>query len=309
MAYQKYHHKGVRVLKYKVKPEEIAEEFLIHELIKMFPEAEQAFYDQIRYHIRQYRNHYNDDRFWRLVAGLSDAYMLKGYFRMFRGTEYDWVLAEVDTDQLTVKAFSGELGDLLKQADYNPAEAGKVIRKLPAEERRKLIDPFDFKRDANPIVVIDNGDELELHDGNRRAVNAAIFEIPSLTAYLGFKSPEGKPAIREDVIADVVKVLNLTEKLDINIMHSVLTVLKVYKEKYINAPQIIDQYLNDHVLPMFEDKKKKILNKNYMIQMINDLLGYDPNKKIEDQKLSSTNGNGKKHRILLNGNGQGLQPS
>jgi hypothetical protein len=96
------------------------------------------------------------------------------------------VLAEVDTDQLTVKAFSGELGDVLKQADYNPAEAGKVIRKLPSEERRALIDPFDFKRDANPIVVIDNGDELELHDGNRRAVNAAIFEIPSLTAYLGF---------------------------------------------------------------------------------------------------------------------------
>jgi hypothetical protein len=60
---------------------------------------------------------------------------------------------------------------------------------------------------------------------------------------------------------------------------------------------------------MFDDKKKKIQNKNYLIQMVSDLLDYDPNANLEDKQLSSVNVNRKKHSILLNGNGQGLQPS
>lgn len=316
MAKPKYEREGVRILKYNINPQEVVENFIIHEMIKMFPEGNESFYDQIRYHVRQYKNHYSEDRFWRLVAGFSESYMLKGYYRMFRGDSHDWVLAEVDLDQLYVKSLSNEINDILKSVNYHATSAGEILREMPAEERVRIIDPFDFKRDSHPVLVVENEQgQLELHDGNRRTVNAAIFEIPKITAYLGFRKENGKPAIREDVLADVIRVMEVADKVDRKLIQSVLNILQIYKENYSNGPKLVDTYIKDHVIRVLNENPE-IKDRDKLKKMARSLIA----KKVEDKKIpfepaspevhTNGNGNGRKEiKKVLFTNAQGLQPS
>ncbi len=251
-----------KVIRENVDPADIAEEFVIREMIKMFPEARQEFYDHIRYYVRQYRNQYNADRFWRLIAGLSSGYMLKGHYRMLRGNAYRWSLEEVPLEGLRVKMFGGKIGELLESVDYKPVEAGKILKELDSEERKEyLYDPIDFNRDNYPILVHEDdseGSAFVLHDGNRRTMNAAVLGFETLQAYVGRKTEYGKPALREDFLADLVKVIKDSEKVDDTVIESLITVLKEFKKNYSNGPYLVDMYIKDHVIPDLGDNKEAI---------------------------------------------------
>lgn len=253
------------VIEKNIDPAIIAEEFVIQELIKMFPQATEAFYDKIRFFVRQYRQVYSDDKFWRLIEGFSD-YMLKRHYRLLRGDVYTWSLQEVPVEDLEVRMFvgTGKLDEIIQHAKYNAKKAGEALRKLTPEERMQLIDPFKFSKDNYPVIVQEEEDgRLVVHDGNRRVLNMAIYGLPTIKAYVGKRiQPPGKPAIPESFFTNFVSLLKDMEQVTDETVESLVQIMRAVKENYNNGPQMVDMYTRKYFLPLVKtDKQKKIVEK------------------------------------------------
>jgi hypothetical protein len=253
---------NTKIIEAKVRPEKIATEFIIQELIKMFPEASEDFYDKIRYYMRQYLNNYSEARFWRLVAGFSD-YMLKRYYRMLYGDEYEWSYEEIPLSELQIRMFTEVkvIGKILEKVNYNAAKAGEIIRKLSPEERMKYLDPFKFSKDYYPIVVEEKDDgNLVVHDGNRRALNYAIYGYKTIKAYVGKKrkKPE-KPAIPETFFPQLMSILDDNKEKTDELVKAVYEILAAAKEQYCNGQELVKLYTEKYFLPMLKNNKQKAI--------------------------------------------------
>jgi hypothetical protein len=287
--------KGVRVIHENIDPAHIAEDFLAHEFIKMFPDADTEFQDKLRFHIRQYRNHYSKERFWRLIAGMSDAYMFKSYFRMLQGTQHKWIYAEVPVERVYTPMLNHDntmIGDLMKKHDCLAIKVGEELRKLPWEERKLILEPFDLKRDNYPILMEAKEDKLTVIDGSRRAVNAAIYGMEYMDAYVAVEMSEGKPALREDFIADLFKVLRDANKIDTSLMYSFTTILKEYKRNYHNGPKLVDDYIRGSAFNVI-DKAENVEDKDELRAMLEDVLEMDKVNDGEDIEKVGKNGKAK----------------
>lgn len=235
-----------QILQSHVDPSTIAEDFIVHELIKMFPSGDTEFHDKVRFFVREYRKHYSEDRFWRLVAALSETYMFKSYYRMLKGNQHKWIKANIPMERIKTPMLrhNGTLiGELMVKHDSSPLRVGEELRKMPWEERTKILEPFDFHRDNTPIVAEVQGEEIVVLDGSRRTVNAGIYDMKYIEAYVGVPLEDGKPALREDFVADLMKVLRDSNQVDDTLVFSFANILKEFKKNYLNGPKLIDDYV------------------------------------------------------------------
>ncbi|RJP47327.1 MAG: hypothetical protein C4584_00635 [Armatimonadetes bacterium] len=252
-----------KVLQEKVDPIKIAEDFLIQEFIKMFPDAPEDFYDQMRFYVRKFPQHYSLNRFWRLVSGISEDYMLKSLYRVLKGSQYNWSLEEVPIKELYIKMFDGVLGQILRTVDYNAAKGGEILRKMPPEERLSILDPFKFNKDNYPIIVLEEAGKLIVHDGNRRTLDAAAFGMPTIKAYIGrLKKEAGKPAVHEGFFTILTHLIKDKEEISDEFISCLTGLLTEFKKTYLDAPEIIDEYIPRHILPQLKsEKQKRIIEK------------------------------------------------
>lgn len=243
------------VLKDKIDPKDIAKEFVIGELIKMFPQvADEEFYDRIRFFVRETMDTYSENRFWNLIAGLSETFMVKSLHRMLRGTQYSWSLEEVPMHQLKVKSFaSGALGDIMKKVNYNAEKGGAILRSMSPDERIKILHPFRMEKDTYPVIALEEGDDIILHDGNRRTLNLAVYGIPTVRAYVGRPNKKGKPAIDEAFLAMLLKVMSDGKDMDADAIKSTITILLRAKKNYSNGEPLVKQYVCEHLYPYVKD--------------------------------------------------------
>ena len=246
----------------KVEPVKIAEEFVIQELIKLFPDEEQDFYDHVRTHIRNYRKNYSEEKFWRLVTGFSD-YIVKQHYRFLKGNMYEWTLEEIPIKDLYLKKLETVevLGDILKKVDFNAQKAGEILREYPPEVRTKIIDPFKFSKDNYPILVREQNGRLEVDDGNRRTINGAVYGMDNIQAYVGrLKNPPGKPAVPETFFKHFYPIFKDMKKFDDKFVESVANILSAFKTSYSNGTQSVNDFIKDHLAEDLknEDQKKTI---------------------------------------------------
>lgn len=251
------------ILKEKVDPKVIAKEFIIGELIKMFPQADDEFYDKIRFYVRETMDQYPENRFWNLVAGISENFMVKSLHRMLRGDEFFWSLEEIPLDLLEVRMIQvGSLGDVLRKADYNAAKAGEILRSMDSSERLSMLAPFKFEKDTYPVIAHEEGDSIMLHDGNRRTLNFAVYGSSTIKAYVGRINPHGKPAIDEGFFATLTKIIKDETHVHTYLVESVAEILMKAKTNYINGQKLAEQYAKENIYPLLKRAEhKRIIEK------------------------------------------------
>lgn len=248
------------VIRSNVSPLDIAEEFIIREVIKLFPREDEKFFDKVRYNIRRYREIYNEDRFWRLLAGLSEAYMFKSLFRMLRGEKFTWNLEKLSLDNLKVKMLSDKAKEYLEKHDFNVKTAGAAMRKLSREEREKIIDPFSFSRDNYPIIAHEEDDMIIVHDGNRRALNAAIYEAGTIDAYVGrLKAGDClKPAIYPGIISEIIKISKDAIEDRDKVLEALKVILIAMRKAYSNGDEVVQSEIKEHFIVEGDATLKKL---------------------------------------------------
>lgn len=253
-----------KIIEKDVEPTVIAQEFIMHELIKIFPNQPEYFYDVIRSGVINYRKYYRDDRFWRLVEGFSD-YMLKGYYRLLKGTKYTFNLEEVPLENLSIRLFGGPLGEIVSKGENNAAKAGKLLREMPLEKRDKLLDPFKLSEDNVPIFVEETDDELLVHDGNRRSLDAATFGMETIRGYVARKrKPPGKNAIPEVFLADLTRIMRDADEVSDQLVQSLCIVLIEFKKTYADGPSLVDFYTKQYVIPFVKNEHQKEMSKKVL---------------------------------------------
>ncbi len=253
---------GCEVIKGNIDPIVIAEEFVIQELIKMFPKETEQFYDIIRFYVRDFKNVYSEHRLWKFLAGLSNEYMFKSVYQILRGDQYYWNLESIPLKDLRVKMLSGKIDKILRSVDFRADKAGEILQKLDPKERNELIEPFKLSEDNYPILVVQEGNELVVHDGNRRTMDAAIYGMPAIKGYVGrLKNPPGKPAISEGFIILLFHLFKDVDDLDDTLVEALCRILIDVKKTYKDAPELIDMYIPRTFEVLKNSKQREMLEK------------------------------------------------
>ncbi len=246
------------VLKAKVDPKEIAREFIIGELIKMFPKGDIEFHDKIRFFVRETMDSYPENRFWNLIAGMSENFMVKSLHRILRGDQFIWSLEEVPTDKLYVTMLHHpRLDEILPKVDHNVKKAADILSEIDPEERFTFLAPLKLDKDYLPVIAHEENGRLEIHDGSRRTLNLAIYGFPRIKAYVGKLNPKGKPAIDEGFFTTLTKIIKDEKHVDTGLVESITEILLKAKNNYANGQKLSEQYAKENIYPLLKRAEYK----------------------------------------------------
>jgi len=173
----------------------IAERYIKHELIKLFPTLRDiTAWDTIEGDIAAW---FGDNPtlaptrdFWNGVHGFSMGFKLKDLVPMLTSLNIHWVEREMPTEELW---FSSRLQEL---AHIGPNLSARATRdwyfasknRAALEEARRAHEVRSAEtmpRDDFPVIAKQSGAKTFVHDGNRRVLRAVLFEIPRIPAAVG----------------------------------------------------------------------------------------------------------------------------
>ena len=195
--------KPVRIIRRRVSPLTITNQYLYHEFLKIFWDAKDKVFRQKmkRSLYRMYRRD-GTHTYWLLVAAISEGWRLKWVYRLLSDPGYQWNLETRNINDLTMTGFSPPIVDrLVNRCQYNFYTFADYYRKHPEFFKKYMpnLKPRP-ERDHQPIFVYWEPKEkrLKLFDGMRRTVLAAINRKKTIRAYVGYPVRKGKPMVNLD---------------------------------------------------------------------------------------------------------------
>ncbi len=251
----------IQVIRQEIPPEEIAVTFLKREMFKLYPSESQVFDQIIAQKIENLPDHLGHDKFWKLIAGISEGYMLKGIYRLLTDSTFHWRLEEIRMDDVTMTGMGGVLDDLLAEADWTPARFAQVWEaQSQAFRDEEGLHPHP-RRDNTPIVLYEQGDQLRVMDGMRRTCVAAIQHQATISAYVGrVTDRHGQSMISPDKVMYTMLLYGEAKEKPADLLDAIKTILIAYKKNYRNGPQVVDEmvapWLDD---PEYEDVAREIV--------------------------------------------------
>lgn len=240
----------IQVIRQPVAPQEIALTFLMREMFKLYPAASAAFDEVIAHKIDGLPERLGQEKFWRLIAGLSEGYMLKGIYRLLTNSKFSWQLEEIRMDDVTMTGMGGVLDELLAAADWTPSQFADVWKAQPQSFKdEEGLDPHP-RRDHTPIVLYEQDGNLRVMDGMRRTCVAAIQRQDSIQAYVGrITNPGGQSMISPDKVMYTMLLYDEVDHKPPGLLDAIKTILITYKKNYRNGPEVV----NELVSPWLED--------------------------------------------------------
>lgn len=174
---------------------QIAEELLQKELSKLFPNIDpNLLLDSIQdWSLNPDKYHLEDATrdFWNIFAAHMEAIKLKPSFTGFvTAANYSWERRTINPRDIRL---SSPLDQILKIPGLtwqHGMTVGEVIDTAAAasviDEQQKLNDTHSTdNQDRYPIIVRASDDGLQVMDGNRRALRAALYDKPDIDAWIG----------------------------------------------------------------------------------------------------------------------------
>lgn len=173
----------------------IAEELLQKELSKLFPNiSPDLLLNSIQGWSINPDNYHLEDAtrdFWDIFAAHMEAIKLKPSFTGFiTAANYSWERRALNPRDIRL---SSPLDQILKIPGLTwqyGMTVGEVIDAAAAasviDEQRQLNDAHSAdSQDLYPIIVRASGSDLQVMDGNRRALRAALYSKPEIDAWIG----------------------------------------------------------------------------------------------------------------------------
>lgn len=176
---------------------EIGKMLIAHEIMKLFPKL--GDYDQIKIQVNERWTNLSDSDvvivrdFWNLVDSLMMGYKLKEIVRDITSQRYTWSLSDQSISSIRFSSNINGLACNTKTA----SEINALLEKNPAE-RKRIIDGTNAsfldtdKRYLDPIILLSQGNDLFVHDGNGRLLRAILEGSVTIKAYIGVNTPSEK---------------------------------------------------------------------------------------------------------------------
>lgn len=237
----------LEVLRRNVQPEEIAIQYLQHELGKLFPDQDRDFQLKMDRQVKSFPRALGEKDFWQLVSGLSEGFKLKWVYRTLTDTSYSWSLERIALDDIQMTGMSPFMDPILRQADWRPSRFAQIWREHPEyaqvpEARGITPNP---KRDQYPIILREKDKHLLVFDGMRRTCLAALENKPDLEAWVGrTTNPNGQMMINPDKVLFLRVLYDEAKDKNPQLLEAIKVVLETYIKEYRNGREVAGYYLS-----------------------------------------------------------------
>ena len=197
--------KPLKIIKKKVLPHIIADQYLYHEFLKIFWDIhDKSFWRKMKQSLFRIRKRDGEHTYWLLVAGIAEGWRVKRVYHLLTNPAYQWNLEVRKISDLTMTGFNPPAVDnLIRRCNRNFHLFVDYYHKHPDFFRKYMpnLAPRP-ERDQHPILVFWQVEKrtLRVFDGMRRAVLAAIKGKKTIKAYVGYPLFKGKPMVNLDKI-------------------------------------------------------------------------------------------------------------
>lgn len=169
---------------------------LAHEMVKLFPDL--GNYEEIK---TQVNNQWGDISgvvavrdFWNLIDSIMMGYKLKNITKDITCQYYSWNL--VQTQAIGELKFSTNINNLASNTK-TASEISAFLKANPTELKRITVGtsesfPRNNARHLDPIIILSQGNDLFVHDGNGRLLKAVVEGQETINAYIGTQSQAPK---------------------------------------------------------------------------------------------------------------------
>lgn len=208
---------AVKILRKSVPVENIADQYLYHEFLKIFWDVrDKSFRRKLKNSIYKLRKRDGNHNYWLLVSAIAEGWRIKSVYRLLTNPSYHWNLEIRNISDLTMTGFNPLAVDRLIMrcgrnfysfANYYHHHSEFFKKYMPNLVTRP-------ERDHHPVFVFyDIKDhKLKLFDGMRRTVLAAINGKKTIKAYIGYPQAKGKPMVNLDKISYFNHLFNEAKK-------------------------------------------------------------------------------------------------
>ncbi|MHC1716703.1 MAG: hypothetical protein AB9915_02355 [Candidatus Dojkabacteria bacterium] len=240
---------------------EIAKEYILVELSKIFPE------DNIQKELNENVHKLSEKEVWRLLEALSSAYRLNGVFRSISDDSYIWSKEEVNCGDLVLTGMNPQVDKItyseaiqnnpLKFRDY----LVKYFEKFPTSDPEGLeqFRPKGKEIKFQTIILISNDEKLQLLDGSNRLIAHLLNGNNTISAYVGRKVKVGKMKVGDSAFW---LLRHVYEKGDEATKQAILTVVKELINISSDGKEAVETYWVSHV----RDEKLKEVGKQILLE-------------------------------------------
>ncbi len=181
---------------------DIGKMLLIHEFKKLFPILTTECYENLERDVLKLVSNQDSGNdvgirnFWNLVDAIMMGYMLKDLVPKITSACFDWSLQNLPIDNLRftsditqIEGFDINKQSVLKVSQYLQLQPDtlrdvkeKILKNFPVGDNRHL----------DPVVILCEGDDYFVHDGNGRIMKAIVNGNKTISAYVGVKNTLSK---------------------------------------------------------------------------------------------------------------------
>lgn len=197
--------KPVKTLKINVPTFEMANQFLYHEFLKIFRDVKTpTFRRQLKKSVSGFLKRDGSHNYWLLVAAIAEGWRVKQVYRLLTNPGYRWNLEVRNISDLSMTGFNPPAVDRLIFRSHRRFEEFAGYYRHHPDFFKKYMPNLHPRpeRDHHPVFVYWNDREkrLQLFDGMRRTVLAAVARKKTIKAFVGYQVRKGKPMINLDKI-------------------------------------------------------------------------------------------------------------
>lgn len=175
---------------------DIGKMLIAHEMVKLFPLL--FDYEELKIQVEAKWKKLEDEitvrDFWNLIDSIMMGYKLKNITRDITSMQYSWSL--VEAQEINGLKFSTDINGLNSNTK-TALDIRSFLRANPTDLKR-ITDgtskefPENNTRHLDPIIVLKQGDDFFVHDGNGRLLKAIVEEKTIINAYVGTTNPAVK---------------------------------------------------------------------------------------------------------------------
>jgi hypothetical protein len=226
-------------------PQEIALQYIQHELIKLFPDQSENFYEQLAKGVSDLPQLLGDDLLWKLLAGLAEGYKFKWTYRTLTDEGLRWRLEKIKLDDVRMTGMSPFMDPILASANWRPSTFAKVWQAHP--EYASHPDAAGMKpeplRDNFPIMLVEKDSKLKVFDGMRRTSMAALANKPDITAWVGRRVKPGKSKLNADKTLFLFATYSESKHHTAEELQALITISRMVIREHSNGRETVERAL------------------------------------------------------------------